>query len=53
MGGQKIKEHKLRHDEEFQIGGTRLKLHTTGIPDAQTVLAAQKPRASSRPMRAS
>ncbi len=43
VGGQKIKEHALRHDEEFQIGGTRLKLHTTGIPDAQTVLAAQKP----------
>ncbi len=43
VGGQKIKEHKLRHDEEFQIGGTRLKLHTTGIPDAQTVMAAQKP----------
>jgi serine/threonine protein kinase len=42
VGGQKIKEHKLRHDEEFQIGGTRLKLHTTGIPDAQTVMAAQK-----------
>jgi serine/threonine protein kinase len=43
VNGQKITEHKLRHDEEFQIGGTRLKLHTTGIPDAQTVLAAQKP----------
>jgi serine/threonine protein kinase len=43
VGGQKIKEHMLRHDEEFQIGGTRLKLHTTGIPDAQTVMAAQKP----------
>lgn len=43
VGGQKIKEHNLKHDEEFLIGGTRLKLHTTGIPDAQTMLAAQKP----------
>jgi serine/threonine protein kinase len=43
VGGQKITEHALRHDEEFQIGGTRLKLHTTGIPDAQTLVAAQKP----------
>jgi serine/threonine protein kinase len=43
VNGQKIKEHVLKHDEEFQIGGTRLKLHTTGIADAQTLLAAQKP----------
>ena len=43
VGGQKIKEHVLKHDEEFQIGGTRLKLHTTGIADAQTLMAAQKP----------
>jgi len=43
VAGQKIKEHMLKHDEEFQIGGTRLKLHTTGIPDAQTLVAAQKP----------
>jgi serine/threonine protein kinase len=43
VGGQKIKEHALKHDQEFQIGGTRLKLHTTGIVDASTVLAAQKP----------
>jgi serine/threonine protein kinase len=43
VDGQKIKEHALKQDQEFQIGGTRLKLHTTGIPDAQTVLAAQKP----------
>ena len=32
----------LKHDQEFQIGATRLKLHTTGIPDAATVMAAQK-----------
>jgi serine/threonine protein kinase len=43
VGGQKIREHTLKHDEEFQIGGTRLKLHTTGIADAQTLIAAQKP----------
>jgi pSer/pThr/pTyr-binding forkhead associated (FHA) protein len=36
VGGQKIQEYALKHDQEFQIGGTRLKLHTTGIPDAQT-----------------
>lgn len=43
VDGRKIKEHSLKHDEEFQIGGTRLRLHTTGIPDAQTLIAAQKP----------
>jgi serine/threonine protein kinase len=49
VGGQKIKEHALKHDEEFQIGGTRLKLHTSGIPDAQTLLAAQKPARELKP----
>ena len=43
VNGQKIKEHKLKQDEEFQIGGTRLRLHTSGIADAQTLMAAQKP----------
>jgi serine/threonine-protein kinase len=43
VDGQKIKEHALKHDQEFLIGGTRLKLHTTGIVDASTLLAAQKP----------
>jgi serine/threonine-protein kinase len=43
VDGQKIKEHALKHDQEFQIGGTRLKLHTTGIVDASTLLANQKP----------
>jgi serine/threonine protein kinase len=49
VAGQKIQEHALRHDEEFQIGGTRLKLHTTGIPDAQTLVAAQKPARELKP----
>jgi serine/threonine-protein kinase len=49
VGGQKVKEHALRHDEEFQIGGTRLKLHTTGIPDASTVMAAHKPARDLKP----
>jgi serine/threonine-protein kinase len=42
VGGQRIKEHILKHDEEFQIGGSRLTLHTTGIADANTLLASQK-----------
>jgi pSer/pThr/pTyr-binding forkhead associated (FHA) protein len=41
--GKPIQECDLKHDQEFQIGGTRLKLHTTGISDAQTLLAAQRP----------
>jgi len=42
VDGQKVKEHVLKHDQEFQIGATRLKLHTTGIADAATLMAAQK-----------
>ena len=42
VDGQKVKEHVLKHGQEFQIGGTRLKLHTTGIADAATLMAAQK-----------
>jgi serine/threonine-protein kinase len=42
VNGQKIKERALMHGEEFQIGGTRMKLHTTGIADASTLLAAQR-----------
>jgi serine/threonine protein kinase len=49
VDGKKIKEHALKHDEEFQIGGTRLRLHTTGIVDAGTLLAAQKPARELRP----
>ena len=49
VGGQKVKEHKLKHDEEFQIGGSRLRLHTSGIADAQTVMAAQKPARELKP----
>lgn len=49
VGGKKIKEYSLKHDEEFQIGGTRLKLHTTGIADAHTLQAAQKPARELRP----
>jgi serine/threonine protein kinase len=49
VAGQKIKEHSLKHDEEFQIGGTRLKLHTTGIADARTIQAAQKPARELKP----
>jgi serine/threonine-protein kinase len=43
VNGNKITLHHLKHGEEFQIGGTRLALHTTGIADAGTLLAAQKP----------
>jgi eukaryotic-like serine/threonine-protein kinase len=43
VDGKKVKDHVLKHDQEFQIGGTRLKLHTTGIVDAATLVAAQKP----------
>jgi len=49
VDGRKIKEHTLKHDQDFQIGGTRLKLHTTGISDAQTLLAAQKPARELKP----
>ncbi len=49
VDGKKIKDHDLRHDQEFQVGGTRLKLYTTGIADAQTVLAAQKPARELKP----
>jgi serine/threonine-protein kinase len=49
VGGKKVKEHSLKHDEEFQIGGTRLKLHTTGIADARTIQAAQKPARELKP----
>ncbi len=41
--GKPIQDCDLKHGQEFQIGGTRLKLHTSGIPDAQTLIAAQRP----------
>ena len=41
--GSQIQECDVKHGQEIQIGGTRLKLHTTGIPDAHTLVAAQKP----------
>jgi serine/threonine-protein kinase len=43
VDGKKITLHHLKHGEEFQIGGTRIALHTTGIADASTLMAAQKP----------
>ena len=49
--GNQIQESDLKHGQEIQIGGTRMKLHTTGIPDAHTLVAAQKPRASLNPTR--
>lgn len=42
VDGKKVTEHVLKHDQEFQIGGTRLKLFTSGISDAATLMAAQK-----------
>jgi serine/threonine protein kinase len=42
VDGKKIEKHLLKQDQEFQVGGTRFKLHTTGIADAATLLAAQK-----------
>ena len=47
--GSQVKEYDLKHGQEFQIGGTRLKLHTTGIPDAHTLIAAQKPARELKP----
>jgi serine/threonine protein kinase len=47
--GNQVKECDLKHGHEFQIGGTRMKLHTTGIPDANTLVAAQKPARELRP----
>ena len=35
--GNQIQECDLKHGQEIQIGGSRLKLHTTGIPDANTL----------------
>ncbi len=49
VDGKKIKEHELKHNQEFQVGGTRFKLYTTGIADAQTLLAAQKPARELKP----
>ncbi len=49
VDGQKIKEHVLKQNQEFQLGGTRIKLHTTGISDAETLMAAQKPARELKP----
>ncbi len=49
VDGNQIKELDLRHGQEFQIGGSRLKLHTSGIPDAHTLMAAQKPARELKP----
>jgi len=49
VDGKKITEHNLKHNQEFQIGGTRIKLHTTGITDASTLMAAQKPARELKP----
>jgi pSer/pThr/pTyr-binding forkhead associated (FHA) protein len=43
VDGKKITLHHLKHGQEFQVGGTRLVLHTTGIADASTLLASQRP----------
>jgi serine/threonine protein kinase len=49
VDGKKIKEHSLKHDQEFQIGGSRIKLHTSGIADARTIQYAQKPARELKP----
>jgi len=44
VDGQKITETELKNGQEFQVGGTRLKLLASGISDAQMIVAAaQKP----------
>jgi len=50
VDGQKITEHELKHGQEFQIGGTRLKLLASGLSDTQAPMAAaQKPARELKP----
>jgi hypothetical protein len=41
--GTKIREYELKHDQEFQISKTRLRLLTSRIVEASTVHAAPNP----------
>jgi serine/threonine protein kinase len=49
VGGNKIEQLALAQDQEFQIGATRIRLHTDGISDSQHVLAVHKPAAEPEP----
>jgi serine/threonine protein kinase len=49
VDGQKITQHALKHGQVIQVGATKLKLHTSGIADASTLAAAQKPARELRP----
>jgi eukaryotic-like serine/threonine-protein kinase len=49
VGGTKIEQLALTQDQEFQIGATRIKLHTDGISNSQHVLAVHKPAAEPEP----
>ncbi len=45
IDGERITERDLKHGQEFQIGGTRLKLHAPGIPIAEPPKTAAHPAA--------
>ena len=49
IDGQKINEQDLKHGQEFQIGGTRLKLHAAGLCDAKSLSSAPLPARQLRP----
>jgi serine/threonine protein kinase len=49
VDGTKIEQLVLTQDQEFQIGGTRIRLHSDGISDSQHVLAVHKPAAEPEP----
>jgi serine/threonine-protein kinase len=49
VDGQKITECELKHGQEFQIGGTRIKLLASGMSEAQTMTQPQKPARQLKP----
>jgi serine/threonine protein kinase len=49
VDGQKITDHELKHGQEFQIGGTRIKLLASGMTEAQTMATPQKPTRQLKP----
>ena len=42
VAGRRIQEHALKHGEEIEVGNTRLKLFTSAMADAQTLVEAEK-----------
>jgi serine/threonine-protein kinase len=47
--GQKITYYELKHGQEFQVGGTRIKLLASGMSESQTVATARKPARQLKP----